>query len=89
MNLQQTVPRLRDAIHEMFRKFWRAQLVGLNIRITQLERVREESRPVRTRHSQSDYHLRVDKHLKGMYGERRTLAKRLGISELEAARVCA
>jgi len=85
MNIQQAVPQMRIAFQNWLHRRWRAQLVDLNIRIVQLERVRDEARPVRMTPSQADRYLYAVRNLAELVRQRKDLAKRLNMVESLAA----
>jgi hypothetical protein len=85
MNIQQTVPDMCIAFRNWLRRRWRAQLVDLNVRIAQLECVRDEARPVRMTPSEADRHLLAVRSLAVLVRQRKGLAKRLNMEESRAA----
>ena len=85
MNIQHAVPQMRTAFENWLHRRWRAQLVDLNVRIVQLERVRDEARPVRMRPSDADRHLLAVRSLAILVRQRKGLAKRLHMEESRAA----
>lgn len=77
MSIKKFARRIRVVAKRRRRQSWRAQLVDLNYRIAQLERVMRESRPTRIRPSHAECFTRINRDLELLKKQRERIKKHL------------